>query len=652
MKINTQKLLLFIFSGYLFFLPLIFFPYNSELFEFNKTLLTYAAAAAVLTVWIWRMGQKRQFIFRPTPFFWPLVFFFLSQAISTVLSIHPYTSFWGYYSRFHQGLLSTIAYLILFWGLVSNFDQRAIKPLLRALLAGLTIAAIWGLLEHFGIDKNYWVQDVQNRVFSTFGQPNWLAAGLAAGFFLLFYPQTITHRWRFWLAGLFVVVIYFTKSRSGLVGLLAGFFLLSAALFFQTHRQWRYYLTLATWFIVTILFLALNHNLFAFLNSHQPPAPAANPHLLITPSSKIRTIVWQGALELWHRYPIFGTGTETFAYTYYWVRPVAHNLTSEWDFLYNKAHNEYLNFAANNGTVGLVCYLLLPIAFFIFLWHRHRQEETPFLAASFLTILVSNFFGFSVTPIAVIFYLLPALAFLATVPKQETSLARIPRRYFILGSIIFLLAFWQIGNYWRADYFYARAQKNRQQQHFLQALSDAQKAVRLRPQEAIYWSRLGDELAALAFLSHQASPSGHNWQTFAQEATAAAQQALHLNPVHLNLYKEVARTYYLLASISPRYLAQSRRILQIATRLAPTDPKLYYNIGRLYFIENQNEEAERYLGKAVQLKTNYEAARWELAKLYHKTNRDQLARQQLEFILQRLDPTSSPAAKLLKKLKN
>ncbi len=651
MKINTQKLLLFVFSGYFFLLPLIFFPYNSELFEFNKTLLTYAAAAAVLAIWIWRMGQRRQFIFRPTPFFWPLVFFFLSQAISTVLSIHPHTSFWGYYSRFHQGLLSTIAYLILFWGLVSNLDQRAINPLLRALLAGLTIAAGWGFLEHFGIDKNYWVQDVQNRVFSTFGQPNWLAASLAAGFFLLFYPQVVARRWRFWLAGLFVVVIYFTKSRSGLVALLAGFFLLSAALFIQSRQKLRQYPGLAAWFIATLLFLALNHNLFAFLNSHRTPPPA-NPHLLITPSSQIRTIVWRGALKLWRRYPIFGTGTETFAYTYYWVRPVAHNLTSEWDFLYNKAHNEYLNFAANNGTVGLVCYLLLPIAFFIFLWRHRRQGETPFLAASFLTILISNFFGFSVTPVAVIFYLLPAVAFLATVPATKETATTIPWPHFLLGSLLVLLAFWQIGNYWRADYFYARAQKNRQQQHFLQALSDAQKAVRLRPQEAIYWSRLGDELAALAFLSHQASPSSRNWQPFAQEATAAAQQALRLNPVHLNLYKEVARIYYLLASISPHYLEKSLAILKAATRLAPTDPKLYYNIGRLYLIENQNEEAERYLRKTIQLKTNYEAARWELAKLYHQTNRDQLARQQLEFILQRLDPTSSPAAKLLKKLKD
>jgi O-antigen ligase len=56
---------------------------------------------------------------------------------------------------------------------------------------------------------------------------------------------------------------------------------------------------------------------------------------------------------------LFGTGVETFAYAYYFVRPQAHNLTSEWDYLYNKAHNEYLNYFATTGFIGLGTYLLV-----------------------------------------------------------------------------------------------------------------------------------------------------------------------------------------------------------------------------------------------------------------------------------------------------
>ena len=65
-----------------------------------------------------------------------------------------------------------------------------------------------------------------------------------------------------------------------------------------------------------------------------------------TESGQIRLIVWQGALEIFKHYPIFGSGVETFAYSYFQYKPISHNLVSEWDFLYNKAHNEFLNYLA------------------------------------------------------------------------------------------------------------------------------------------------------------------------------------------------------------------------------------------------------------------------------------------------------------------
>ena len=652
------------FKIYLFLLPLIFLPYNSELFEFNKTLLTYLVAVMALGLWLTRMVIRRRVIFRPTPFFWPLVIFLTSQIISTFISIHPYTSFWGYYSRFHQGLLSTISYLVIFWAFSSNVRRSELAAIIKAILWGTALSAGWGFLEHFGIDRGRWIQDVQSRVFSTFGQPNWLAAYLDIAFFLLFLPLvTFKNRiYQFVAGALFLTTIYFTKSRSGFLGLLAGFaiFFIFQLLgsgfkkFFKNARRRPQAKAIVFWFIISLGLIGLNRNLFSFLNSH----PAASPprHYLITPSSKIREIVWRGAIKIWQRYPIFGTGNETFAYSYYWVRPLAHNLTSEWDFLYNKAHNEYLNFAANNGSIGLISYLLFPAAFLLWCWRRRGNYQilAPFLA-SFATILTTNFFGFSVTPIAVAFYLLPAMAAITIEEKMSSSSKQRPtnplQKLALVGIILATgWLIWQIGRYWQADYFYARSQKDASQQKYLDALSDAQKAVRIRPRQAIYWSRLGEELASLALLDHQASPSGKQWISLAQEATAASQRAIQLNPVHINIYKEVARNYYLLASIKPRYLNPVIAILQQATQLAPTDPKLYYNISRILVIQNKNQLAEKYLRKTIQLKPNYETARLRLAQLYHRENKDKLARRQLEFIIQRINPDSSAAAKLLKEI--
>ena len=66
------------------------------------------------------------------------------------------------------------------------------------------------------------------------------------------------------------------------------------------------------------------------------------------------------------KYPLFGTGVETFAYSYGFVRPIAHNLTSEWDYVYNKAHNEYFNYLALTGFLGLGAYLGFIAVFIIY----------------------------------------------------------------------------------------------------------------------------------------------------------------------------------------------------------------------------------------------------------------------------------------------
>jgi len=125
-----------------------------------------------------------------------------------------------------------------------------------------------------------------------------------------------------------------------------------------------------------------------------------------TESGAIRKIVWKGAIEIWKHYPVFGTGVETFAYSYYKFRPVEHNLVSEWDFIYNKAHNEYLNLAANTGTVGLLSYLFLT-GTAVYLFAKKSRFE---LLAGYAGLLVSNLFGFSVVPTQLLLLLFPAIA--------------------------------------------------------------------------------------------------------------------------------------------------------------------------------------------------------------------------------------------------
>src|SRR3989339_338839 len=208
----------------LFFVtPLLLWPYTSEVFEFNKMMFVYAMTIVITAAWGIRSFQNKRFEIVQTPLDLPIILFLSSQVISTMVSIDRHTSLWGYYSRFHGGLVSTICYIVLFYALVTHFSGhvKAINNLKTTILATAALTAFYAVLEKMGIDKNIWVQDVQSRVFSTLGQPNWLSAYLIALlplslFTLIRTDKTVVRLIHSALSLLFLAAILFTRSQSGI----------------------------------------------------------------------------------------------------------------------------------------------------------------------------------------------------------------------------------------------------------------------------------------------------------------------------------------------------------------------------------------------------------------------------------------------------
>ncbi|MCL4366502.1 O-antigen ligase family protein, partial [Patescibacteria group bacterium] len=313
---------------------------------------------------------------------------------------------WGYYSRLNGGLLSLIAYLLLYWAFVSNMDFNKVKTTLKFGLASGFLISLWAILEHFGVsfscvilrgdfNATCWVQDVQSRVFATLGQPNWLAAYLAMLIFPAFYffltASSKNQRIAYYISLITSYLAFtFTYSRGPTLGLIGGMvvFLLGCLFchpegktrkifhdlggFFTSFRMTRVAGVLISFLVINLLFGSAITS-FRLISKYAAPvrpgiSVAAAPSGTQlenggTESGQIRLIVWKGAIDIFKHYPIFGSGLETFAYSYYQYRPASHNLTSEWDFLYNKAHNEYLNYLATTGLVGIGTYILVILIF-------------------------------------------------------------------------------------------------------------------------------------------------------------------------------------------------------------------------------------------------------------------------------------------------
>ena len=714
------------YSFYLLFIlaPLILTPYNYELFEFNKMLTVYFLTTIIAGTWIIKMILAKRILIRRTPFDLPLLLFLVSQVISTILSIDPHTSVWGYYSRFHGGLLSTISYLILYYAYVSNITKDGSKPSafvnnsLKVILSTGLIVSIYGILEHFGIDKHLWVQDVQNRVFSTLGQPNWLAAYLIcltplSIFFFLKYPKKPQILYLITTL-IFYITLLFTKSRSGLVGFsntyltFWGLILLSRSRFYRDRGSSankpgkqklkafpvKKFLTLSLSLLITTLIIGTPYTPSgselmdykgkntAKIESSEPSEagrtvldrkvtePSQTPSDLGPPaiaaggskSSHIRKVVWQGALNIWRQYPIFGSGVETFAYAYYNHRPTEHNLLSEWDFLYNKAHNEFLNFLSTTGAFGLFSYLLLITWFAVYCLKNLKSNPLiPALLAAYLGLAVSNFFGFSVVPVALFFFLFPALAIshgrrtvLNRRPERISSRDSEAGRTVLIGfvSLITLYLLYSIINLWRADRIFNLGRNYLKSSQISTGHQYAQKAVDLSPNEPLFRNQLAEASAKMAVLYHQseATNSTQIRDQLITEAIAQSNQTLDQNKVHLNFHKSKIKIYLLLSTIDNKYYQQTLDAMLTAINLAPTDAKLFYNLGLLYSKIGQTGLAEQTLKETINLKSNYEAARFALGSLYRQTNRLGLARQQYEYILKHLNPDNQTVIQNLKKL--
>lgn len=638
------------FSFLFFFIPLIFTTVNSELFEFNKIICLYFLTTVITSLWVGRMVVEKQIIFRPTPLDIPLILFFISQLISTIFSIDPHTSIFGYYSRFNGSLLSTICYLLLYWAFVSNvaieqYSNQTIHKKLPhinllnvSILSSAFLVSVYAIAQHYGIDDHIWVQDVKNRVFSTLGQPNWLAAYLVALIFLPFSLFTNSFAGLkskkilapvayLLLAILMFAALLFTKSRSGLLafGISSIIYIALLKLRLRLKLPSRNLFVLVTSFLLLVAYFGTpwSPSLEQKLFPQESPATPAPGYSDISPSTDIRKIVWSGALKLWQRYPVIGTGTETFAYSYPRVRPVEHNLLSEWDFVYNKAHNQYLNFAANNGTLGLGSYLLLIAAIgFTFVKLVKSDPLGIALFSGWSSILVTNFFGFSVVPVDLLFFLLPAV-FLTLKSKPHalpTNLHPLsPKQKLFL---IFLLVpstycLTSIVQYWLSDYHFATATKlSSSTQDLPDAYTAIFKSIKLTPSEPQYKDLLSVITADLAVaVSNDATASAE----FKDLSLLAGNEIAASSPHNLSFLKTRARVLYTLAEIDPQYLPESIAVIKSTIDLAPTDPKLFYNLGLLQYRDGQVEEGIQNLEKALQLKPNYQDPLNALALIYEET---------------------------------
>jgi len=390
-KVIVSRAVLALFLGLVFFTPLMFNNATAEVYEFPKMIFVYILGASLIATWlVGRLFWGGPKLILPD---WEVAVLLGVTILSAIFSSHFYTSVWGYYSRFNDGLVSWLVFFGLYF-VGRNFLNEKRLEMIKDLvcLASLPVS-LYGIFQVFST----------SRVFSTLGQANWLGA------YLVFILPLVLERVfgskdnlkrNFWLAvgvsGL--VCLWFTHSLSAVAGILLAALFLS----YQLRGKFGQRLLVVTPVIIAcaLAVFLLGSPFFksrlsdAVLFSREPGS------YNISDPGLIRAGLWRGSLKMSlssAKNLFLGTGPETFPYQYPYFRESGLNYSSEWDFIMNKPHNYYLEILTETGLPALILYLLVML--------KTLKKKNIFLAAGYLGFYVTNIFGWPTVTTSLIFWL-------------------------------------------------------------------------------------------------------------------------------------------------------------------------------------------------------------------------------------------------------
>lgn len=613
--------------------PLIFTTQTTELYEVPKMYFVYLATALLTITTLLRFALTRQIKIPTSMIVNSFAIFIIFQAVSTITSTDKFTSIYGYPTRLNGGLLSQFAYFVIFITALLNLTSEKAKKITVTAIFSAVAVSLWGIPSYFGRDPSCLVLtgkltsacwqkefDPTLRIFSTLGQPNWLASYLVLILPIALY-KTISSKSRevknIFLSSSIIIflALVLTNSRAGAIGAIVAIVLLIILVGRKTLMENHVLVaSLAIVFVLTTIIFGtkLTSRIKEGINSQQlkaatSQAPTTPTQTSLTSggteSGQIRLIVWRGAINIFRRWPLTGSGPETFVNSYYLYRPLAHNQTTEWEFYYNKAHNEFLNYLANTGALGFLSYIIFLSMVSIFLFNQADRQNRAVLAA-ITGYQITIFFGFSTVATSLISTMFIALAILTSNQNQQKTYALnfLKNKATLYMSLILIALFgFYILTFVSRLYFTETLTKRAQSSGSLSGLLAYRNAITTSPVKNPYI--LSDFAYSISAVLDQLQ-NDDDKQKLIYQANESAQAAIKISPNNYLITQKLAKTYIALANENPKYNNQAISQAKKLTALAPTYPNAFITYAKAQIETGDKIGAHSTLENALKLKSN------------------------------------------------
>jgi tetratricopeptide (TPR) repeat protein/O-antigen ligase len=680
--------LLFVVAG---LTPLIFLSQTTEFYEIPKFIFIVVLTTILLGLWIFSWIVKGKIVITRTPLDIPLIIFLVVVLISTYFSSSQYVALIGDFPRVNGSAASWIFYILLYFVTVSHLrDLAKIKMFLNVLYGSAVIVAVVTFLSFFHVFLPF--DFAQSVNFTPTG-----SSFATAGFLLLMLPLpllSIINPNKFMplplaivLATLFGVTVALISSVPSLVALLITF-----ALCFFLSKPHQVRKTFAMFLVpVVVIAIALILAYVPFNGNALQSLESNFPKEIQLPFE----ISWKVSVSAFRDAPFFGTGPSSYLFNFTEYKPIEFNSLPIWSLSFDTAYNTFLQILGTLGIFGFLGFVYFCIVILINSWRNlavdtqdaHQDNTHVLLPAMAMSGLLSIvLFAIHDTTLVSLVITLLLLAVLMMAQKSirervtELSLglkaATVDNKQFDLFPIIIFVVYviaavavlYNTAVMTTADVYHRMALEVANTNGSL-TYQYLQKAEQLNPYVDLYRVDMAQTNFALAnAIAARAKPSGNGKtltlstqdkqtiQTLLAQSINEARASVILSPRNSRNWTVLASIYQNISGVAQNALAFSLSAYGQAITLDPMNPTLRLNVGGIYYLVGNYDNAIRFFTDSANLKPDYANAYYNLSIAYRDKGDlpDALAVANQTVVLLQSSPTSADykvAVQLLSQLK-
>ena len=407
--------------------------------------------------------------------------FIVIITLADIFGVNLHRSFWSDFERM-DGLISLLHLTVYFFivGTLLN-TEKIWNSFLNTTIGVSVVLSLLGLLQLAGGMK---INTDAGRLDATIGNAAYFGAYLLLHIFLVLFMLV---RWKgrprgFYIYGgiavLHTFILYFTATRSAMLGLLGGIFV-ATVLIAILERNNKIIRRIAIGGIIGIVvliggFILLRHQPFI---KQSPVLGRFTEISLAGAKDQARYYLWSMAIEGFKEKPILGWGQENFKLVFLkHYHPALYND----EIIFDRPHNVVFEWLIAGGLLGLLGYLSLFAATLYYIWFSQKGNwsviEKSVLTGFLAGYFINGMFLFDNLTSYTIFFGFLAYIHSRVLPEYQEEKIRyklmrkiereqrdrmktfaIPVAVAVLASIYFLnaKAFFAASEYAPAVFFYA-----------------------------------------------------------------------------------------------------------------------------------------------------------------------------------------------------